>query len=56
MDNVDVKDAFNSSNFGITAGLGFNYRLVNNSFFSADFNYLHGMSDVGKVGEIITEI
>jgi outer membrane protein W len=50
MDNVDVKDAFNSSDFGITAGLGFNYRLVNNSFFSADFNYLHGISDVDKVG------
>lgn len=51
MNNVDVKDAFNSSDFGITAGVGFNYRLVKNSFFSADLNYLHGISDVGKVGD-----
>lgn len=48
--NINVKNGFNSSDFGITAGVGFNYRLVKNSWFAADVNYLHGISDVYKNG------
>lgn len=48
--NISVKNGFNSSDFGITAGVGFNYRLVKNSWFTADVNYLHGISDVYKNG------
>lgn len=47
---INVKNGFNSSDFGITAGAGFNYRLVKNSWFTADVNYLHGISDVYKNG------
>jgi outer membrane protein W len=49
-EDVDVKNQFNSSDFGITAGAGINYRLVKNSWFTADVNYLHGISNVAKVG------
>ncbi len=47
-DNTDIKSSFNSSDFAITAGAGFNYRLVRNSWFNADINYLHGISDITK--------
>lgn len=46
--DTDVKDQFNSSDVGITAGLGFNYRLVKNTWFNADLNYLHGLSNLNK--------
>lgn len=46
--DIDEKSLYNSSDFGITAGAGFNYRLVSNSWFTADLNYLHGLSDVTK--------
>ena len=50
--DTDVKSAFNSSDIGITAGVGFNYRLVQNTWFNADLNYLHGLSDVTKGSEV----
>lgn len=46
--DVDVKNAFNSSDVGLTAGAGFNYRLVKNTWFNADLNYLHGFSNILK--------
>ncbi|WP_018613765.1 porin family protein [Segetibacter koreensis] len=49
---VNVKSLYNSSDVGITAGAGFNYRLVKNSWFTADINYLHGLSDVTKDASI----
>lgn len=45
---TDQKSLFNSSDMGVTAGAGFNYRLVKNSWFSADINYLHGLSHIYK--------
>lgn len=48
--DVDVKENYNTSDVGITAGAGFNYRLVKNSWFTADINYLHGISNVVKGG------
>lgn len=52
LDGTNVKSSFNSSDIGITAGAGFNYRLVKNTWFNADLNYLHGLSDVTKGGSI----
>lgn len=49
--DVDVKSLYNSSDFGIAAGAGFNYRLVKNSWFLADVNYLHGLSNIAKLGK-----
>lgn len=46
--SVDVKRFYNSSDIGLTAGVGFNYRLSKNTWFNADLNYLHGLSDVTK--------
>ncbi len=48
LNGTDVKNSFNSSDFGITGGAGFNYRLVKNSWFNADLSYLHGLSDLEK--------
>ncbi|MCW3111274.1 MAG: hypothetical protein JWQ09_5780 [Segetibacter sp.] len=45
---VDSKDYFNSFDFGVTAGAGLNIRLVKNTWFNADINYLHGISDIQK--------
>ena len=52
VNSVNVKSLYNSSDVGITAGAGFNYRLVKNSWFTADINYLHGLSDVTKEAAI----
>lgn len=40
------KDIFKSFDFGVTAGAGLNVRLVKNTWFNADVNYLHGISDL----------
>lgn len=45
---TDLKNLFNSSDVGITAGVGLNYRLVQNTWFNADISYLHGLSDITK--------
>ncbi len=50
LNNADIKNLYNSSDFGITAGVGFNYRLVKNSWFTADLSYLHGISKISKNG------
>lgn len=40
------KDLYKSFDFGVTAGAGLNVRLVKNTWFNADVNYLHGISDL----------
>lgn len=45
---IDVKNSFNSADIGITAGAGFNYRLVKDTWFNADVSYLNGLSDIYK--------
>lgn len=45
---ANVKKSFNSFDVGVTAGVGLNYRLSKNTWFNADFNYLHGLSHVAK--------
>ncbi len=49
---VDVKNEFNSSDFGITGGVGLNYRLSHNTWFNADISYLNGISNVTKNSSI----
>lgn len=45
---VDSKDYYKSFDFGVTAGAGLNVRLVKNTWFNADVNYLHGITDIEK--------
>jgi hypothetical protein len=52
--SVDIKKTVNSTDVGLTAGAGFNYRLVKNTWFNADLNYLHGFSNVIKSSAIHT--
>lgn len=40
------KDFYKSFDFGLTAGAGLNFRLVKNTWFNADINYLHGITDI----------
>jgi outer membrane protein W len=46
--DADVKKYYNSSDIALTAGAGFNYRLVRNAWFNADLNYLNGLSNIVK--------
>lgn len=43
---IKSKDYFKSFDFGVTAGAGVNVRLVKNTWFNADVNYLHGITDI----------
>lgn len=43
-----AKDLYNSFDFGVTAGAGLNIRLVKNTWFNTDINYLHGVSNIVK--------
>jgi outer membrane protein W len=43
---VNSKDYYKSFDFGVTAGAGLNVRLVKNTWFNADVNYLHGITDI----------
>ena len=43
---VNSKNYYKSFDFGVMAGAGLNVRLVKNTWFNADVNYLHGISDV----------
>lgn len=49
---VNSKDVYESFDFGVTAGAGLNIRLVKNTWFNADLNYLHGISDIQKNTDI----
>ena len=43
------QDIYKSFDFGLTAGAGLNIRLVKNTWFNADLNYLHGISDIAPI-------
>lgn len=45
---ADVKNQFNSSDIGITGGVGLNYRLAQKTWFNADISYLNGLSNITK--------
>lgn len=40
------KDYYKSVDLGLTAGAGLNIRMVKNTWFNADVNYLHGLTDI----------
>ncbi|MDB5193521.1 MAG: hypothetical protein JWQ96_3084 [Segetibacter sp.] len=44
----DLDQYVNNFDFGITGSAGLNYRLVRNTWLSADLSYLHGLTDVLK--------
>lgn len=44
--SINSKDYYKSSDVGLTAGAGLNYRLTKNTWFNADVNYLHGLTDI----------
>ena len=49
--SVEVKDfnkIFNTFDFGVTGGLGFNWLIVNETRVIIDARYTHGLSDITK--------
>jgi len=48
-DRVDIenyKSVFNGFDMGVTAGLGFNFLISNETYFIIDARYTHGLSDI----------
>lgn len=43
-----IKDSFESTDFGLVVGLGFNYRLGSNIWLNVDGRFLPGLTDVVK--------
>jgi Outer membrane protein beta-barrel domain len=49
---IEVKDAYNSFDLGLTAGAGFNARLSESgTWLNLDLGYTHGLVDVAKNGK-----
>lgn len=46
VNNVVQKDVYDNFDFGVVALAGINYRLVRNTWFNADVNYLHGVTEI----------
>lgn len=44
--NTNSKDYFDDFDLGVTGSVGLNYRLVTNTWLTADISYLHGLTDV----------
>jgi hypothetical protein len=42
------KNSFNTFDFGLTGGLGVNFRIRNETYFVLDGRYTHGISDISK--------
>ena len=42
------KNSFNTFDFGLTGGLGCNFRIANETYFVLDGRYTHGVSDIAK--------
>jgi hypothetical protein len=47
-DIEDYKDAFNTFDLGLAAGLGLSIRVANEMYFIVDARYTYGLSDLGK--------
>lgn len=43
---VNIKDQFNGFDIGVVGGAGINYRLVKNTWFTADVNYYNSFRDI----------
>ncbi len=46
--NNNYKDIYNGVDVGVTGGLGFNLRILNETYFIIDARYTHGFSDITK--------
>lgn len=44
--NIDVKDGYEKFDLGLLAGLGFNYRLKDQTWLNFDLGYTHGLLDI----------
>ncbi len=49
---TDANDLYNSFDAGLGALVGLNYRLVKNTWFTADINYYNGFTGINKVGNV----
>jgi outer membrane protein W len=49
--NENYKDVFNSFDFGIAGGLGFNIRVASEMYFIVDARYTHGLSDISVAND-----
>ncbi len=48
-ENIDsYKNTYNGVDVGITGGVGFNFRILNETYFILDARYTHGLSDLSK--------
>ncbi len=43
---IDLEDSYNKFDFGLTAGLGFNARITQGTWFNLDAGYTYGLLDV----------
>lgn len=50
-DEVDLKDAYNKFDFGLTAGAGFNARISEGIWFNFDAGYTYGLLDVADTAD-----
>jgi outer membrane protein W len=48
VEEIDSKDAYKGFDFGLSALLGFNYRIKNKTWLNVDASYNHGLTDVLK--------
>lgn len=52
--NVDNYSAsYNTFDFGVTGGMGFNFLISNETYFIVDGRYTHGLSDISKSPAVV---
>ena len=52
--NIDnYSSVFNSFDFGVTGGMGFEFRIMNETYFIIDARYTHGLSDITKAAGVV---
>ncbi len=49
----NFKSSFNTFDLGITAGLGLNFLIANETYFIIDARYTHGFSDITKAAGVV---
>ncbi len=51
MDNYSA--SFNTFDFGVTGGMGFNFLISNETYLIIDGRYTHGLSDISKSSTVV---
>ena len=51
IDNYDA--IYNTFDFGVTGGIGFNFLISNETYFIIDGRYTHGLSDITKAPGVV---